>query len=237
MNAALLYVVRNLLRRRTRTVLGALGIFLTLALLTAIQIGLDSVSISYLDLVALQAGKADLVIAKPGGDPLNPLPFDPAAVRSRLEQNSHLRGLSPRWFGLVQVQVQGEQHYAVLIGLDPQRELAEGLDDGVEVLVAVEVVFVDVEDGGKVRAEVEEAAVELAGLDDEVLAAAGPAGPAELLDGGAHDVAGVRAGHVEHAGHHRRALCSDRLVLLHEDCQRDVHETGGRCRTGWPWYR
>ena len=122
MNAALLYVVRNLLRRRTRTVLGALGIFLTLALLTAIQIGLDSVSISYLDLVALQAGKADLVIAKPGGDPLNPLPFDPAAVRSRLEQNPHLRGLSPRWFGLVQVQVQGEQHYAVLIGLDPQRE-------------------------------------------------------------------------------------------------------------------
>ena len=77
MNAALLYVVRNLLRRRTRTVLGALGIFLTLALLTAIQIGLDSVSISYIDLVALQAGKADLVISKPGGDPLNPLPFDP----------------------------------------------------------------------------------------------------------------------------------------------------------------
>ena len=122
MNAALLYVVRNLLRRRTRTVLGALGIFLTLALLTAIQIGLDSVSISYIDLVALQAGKADLVISKPGGDPLNPLPFDPTEVRARLEQNPHLRGLSPRWFGLVQVQLQGEEHYAVLIGIDPQRE-------------------------------------------------------------------------------------------------------------------
>ncbi len=122
MNATLLYVVRNLLRRRTRTVLGALGIFLTLALLTAIQIGLDSVSISYIDLVALQAGKADLVISKPGGDPLNPLPFDPAEVRSRLEQNPHLRGLSPRWFGLVQVQLHGEEHYAVLIGIDPQRE-------------------------------------------------------------------------------------------------------------------
>ena len=59
MTAALPYIVRNLARRRSRTVIGALGICLTLGLLTAIQVGLDSVSVSYLDLVALQAGKAD----------------------------------------------------------------------------------------------------------------------------------------------------------------------------------
>ena len=58
MTASFRYVARNLGRRRTRTLLGALGIFLTLSLLTAIQIGIDSISVSYTDLVALQAGKA-----------------------------------------------------------------------------------------------------------------------------------------------------------------------------------
>ena len=58
MNAWLGYVFRNFGRRRLRTTAGALGIFLTIALLVAIQIGLDSVSASYTDLVALQAGKA-----------------------------------------------------------------------------------------------------------------------------------------------------------------------------------
>jgi len=122
MNAWLLYVLRNLRRRRTRTIIGALGIFLTIGLLTAIQIGLDSVSMSYIDLVALQAGKADIIVSRPGGDFLNAQPFDPAEVSSRLERNSHLRGLSPRLLGIVQVNLRSEEHYAVLIGIDPQRE-------------------------------------------------------------------------------------------------------------------
>ena len=67
MMACLQYVLRNLGRRRTRSVLGVLGIFLTIALLTAVQVGLDSVSTSYIDLVALQAGKADLVIRSKEG--------------------------------------------------------------------------------------------------------------------------------------------------------------------------
>ena len=46
MTASFRYVARNLGRRRTRTLLGALGIFLTLSLLTAIQIGIDSISVS-----------------------------------------------------------------------------------------------------------------------------------------------------------------------------------------------
>jgi putative ABC transport system permease protein len=121
MNASLVYVLRNLGRRRTRTVIGALGIFLTLALLTAIQIGLDSVSISYLDLVALQAGKADLVISKKGGDWANPTPFDPKEVQRALE-GKDLRGLSPRFLGVAQVSMRGQEHYAVMIGVDPRRE-------------------------------------------------------------------------------------------------------------------
>lgn len=122
MSATLLYVVRNLGRRRARTVIGALGIFLTIALLTAIQIGLDSISVSYIDLVALQAGKADLLITQPGGDPFNPPAFAPAEVNAKLKDNPHLRGLSPRWLGVVQVSAGQREHYAVLLGLDPLRE-------------------------------------------------------------------------------------------------------------------
>jgi putative ABC transport system permease protein len=124
MTASWLYVLRNLGRRQTRTVIGALGIFLTLALLTAIEIGLDSVSTSYLDLVALQAGKADLVITGEGGDALSPTAFDPADARRRLEAHPLLRGVSPRFIGAVEVRNAGVEHHAILIGLDPRREQA-----------------------------------------------------------------------------------------------------------------
>ncbi len=122
MNAWLIYILRNLGRRRTRTAVGALGLFLTIGLLTAIQIGLDSVSVSYIDLVALQAGKADIIISRPGGDVLNAQSFDPAEVRSRIERNPHLRGLSPRLIAVVQAGAPGEEHYAVMIGIEPRRE-------------------------------------------------------------------------------------------------------------------
>jgi ABC-type antimicrobial peptide transport system permease subunit len=122
MKAWLHYVVRNLGRRRTRTLLGILGIFLTLALLTAIQIGLDSVSNSYTDLAALQAGKADLIVTAEGGNPLRPEPFPPAEIRQKLEANSRVRGVTPRLIGVVQVGFGSVTHYAVLIGLDPVRE-------------------------------------------------------------------------------------------------------------------
>jgi putative ABC transport system permease protein len=122
MNAAAHYVWRNLGRRRTRSLLGVLGIALTLALLTAIQIGLDSVSVAYTDLAALQAGKADVVIQAEGSSPLRPEPFFDAEVRSKLAANPLLRGLSPRLFGIVVVGAGTTQHYAVLIGLDPRRE-------------------------------------------------------------------------------------------------------------------
>jgi len=122
MNAMLLYIWRNLGRRRARTIIGALGIFLTIALLTAIRTGLDSVSISYIDLVALQAGKADMLIQSPNGEPFNPTAFPPDPVLARLKDDPHLRGLSPRLVGIVQVSAGGAPHYAVLLGIDTERE-------------------------------------------------------------------------------------------------------------------
>jgi putative ABC transport system permease protein len=122
MNASFRYVLRNLNRRRLRTVAGAAGIFLTLALLTAIRVGLDSVSTSYTDLVALQAGKADLVITARGGHLLRPEAFDPDLVRARLEKNAAIRGLAPRWAGLVQLRSDTGTYDAFLIGVDPRAE-------------------------------------------------------------------------------------------------------------------
>src|SRR5512137_2303055 len=104
MNAWLGYVFRNFGRRRLRTAAGALGIFLTIALLVAIHIGLDSVSTSYTDLVALQAGKADLLITAQGGHLFKPEPSAPAVVQSKLAKNPAVRGLAPRWVGIVRIE-------------------------------------------------------------------------------------------------------------------------------------
>jgi putative ABC transport system permease protein len=122
MNASLRYIFRNFGRRRLRTTAGALGIFLTIALLVAIQIGLDSVSTSYTDLVALQAGKADLLITAQGGHLFRPEPFDPAVVRSKLAKNPEVRGLAPRWVGIVQIYSGVGSQDALLIGVDPKAE-------------------------------------------------------------------------------------------------------------------
>ncbi len=122
MKAPLHYVVRNLGRRRTRTVVGALGLFLTLAFLTAIQLGLESVSTSYTDLAALQAGKADVVITAEGGDFARPEPFFDAAVRKALAGNADLIGLAPRLTGMVQATAGAAQQFAVLIAIDPAQE-------------------------------------------------------------------------------------------------------------------
>src|ERR1035437_10978343 len=122
MNAWLGYVFRNFGRRRLRTAAGALGIFLTIAVLVPIQIGLDSVSPSYTDRVALQAGKADLLITAHGGHLFKPEPFDPAVVRAKLAKNTEGRGLGPRWVGIVQIQSSHGSQDALLIGVDPKAE-------------------------------------------------------------------------------------------------------------------
>src|SRR5882672_1603428 len=90
------YVLRNFARRKTRTLMGVLGVFCTLALLTAVHVGLESVAVSYVDLVSLHAGKADIVIRREGSEWFRPEAFDPAEVERRTASNAHLKGLSPR---------------------------------------------------------------------------------------------------------------------------------------------
>jgi putative ABC transport system permease protein len=113
------YVLRNLARRRTRAVAGILGILTTVALLTAIQIGLDSISLSYVELASLQAGKADLVISARDGEFFAPEGFDPAPALAKLKDQPHLRGLAPRLVGFAQI---ADAHFVYLLGIDPARE-------------------------------------------------------------------------------------------------------------------
>lgn len=120
----LAFVLRNLARRRARTLLGVLGILVTLTLLTGIQVALDSVSVSFLDLVSLQAGRADLLVTRQNSDPFNPTPFGPREVQTTLANIPAIRGVSPRLLGIVQVQKSGEPIHAVLVGIDVARERA-----------------------------------------------------------------------------------------------------------------
>lgn len=115
-------ILRNLTRRRTRTLLGVLGILITLALVTTIQVALDSVSVSFLDLVSLQAGRADLVITRKDGDPYNPTPFDPAEVTRALSAVKAIRGVSPRLSGLAKVQAGSATLDALFVGIDLEKE-------------------------------------------------------------------------------------------------------------------
>jgi putative ABC transport system permease protein len=116
------YVLRNLARRKTRAAMGILGVFCTLALLTAVHVGLESISVSYVDLVSLQAGKADIVLRKEGAEWHAPEAFDPAAVLKDLAANPHLRGLAPRLFGIRPISAGAETRFAFIVGIDPARE-------------------------------------------------------------------------------------------------------------------
>ena len=121
----LTYVLRNFARRKTRAAMGILGVFCTLALLTAVHVGLESVAVSYVDLVSLHAGKADIVIRREGSDWFRPESFDAALVEKRTASNPHLKGLSPRLMGVRPV---AGGHFAVIVGIDPAREKELSID-------------------------------------------------------------------------------------------------------------
>ncbi len=116
------YVLRNLARRKLRAAMGILGVFFTLALLTAVHVGLESVAISYVDLVSLHAGKADVVIRAADSDWYRPNALDEQEVKELLSGNPHLRGLSPRLVGVTEVQGESESRFALVVGIDPARE-------------------------------------------------------------------------------------------------------------------
>jgi len=122
------YVLRNFARRKLRAAMGILGVFCTLALLTAVHVGLESVAVSYVDLVSLQAGKADLLLSREGSDWHRPESFDGEEVLRRLAANPHLAGLSPRLTGVAPVEAGGKTRFAVVVGIDPDRERELGID-------------------------------------------------------------------------------------------------------------
>ena len=112
------YVLRGFARRKTRAAMGILGVFCTLALLTAVHVGLESVAVSYVDLVSLSAGKADVIVSREGSHWFAPIAFDAEDVGKRVAANPHLRGVSPRLMGIVQV----SGTYALVVGIDPAKE-------------------------------------------------------------------------------------------------------------------
>src|SRR5947208_1814395 len=124
----LLYVFRNFARRKTRAAMGVLGVFCTLGLLTAVHVGLESVAISYVDLVSLHAGKADIVIRQEGSDWFHAEAFDARKVEQRMASNPHLRGLSPRLMGVRPIGSPPDLRFAVVVGIDPARERELGID-------------------------------------------------------------------------------------------------------------
>lgn len=124
----LTYVLRNFARRKTRAAMGILGVFCTLALLTAVHVGLESVAVSYVDLVSLHAGKADIVVRQEGSDWFRAEAFDAAKVEQRTATNPHLRGLSPRLMGVRPVGSPPDLRFAVVVGIDPAREQELGID-------------------------------------------------------------------------------------------------------------
>jgi len=123
MNASLRYVFRNFGRRRLRTAAGALGIFLTIALLVAIQIGLDSVSTS-----VHRSGRA---ASRQGRSADHCEGRSPFSIQCRLirrwcgRSSSRIprcAGLAPRWVGIVQIQTDLGSQDVLLIGVDPLAE-------------------------------------------------------------------------------------------------------------------
>ena len=122
------YVLRGFSRRKTRTAMGVLGVFCTLALLTAVHVGLESVAVSYVDLVSLQAGKADLTIRREGSEWHQPEAFDPAEVEKRVGADPRLAGLSPRLFGVRPIEAGNDVRFALVIGIDAARERELGID-------------------------------------------------------------------------------------------------------------
>jgi putative ABC transport system permease protein len=121
------YALRNLSRRKMRTAMGVLGVFCTLALLSAVQIGLDAISLSYVDLVSLAAGKADVVVtADDDGAWFASDGFDPGPVMPKL--GAPLKGVAPRVLGIASVSAGSKSAFAVVVGLDAEREKAAGVD-------------------------------------------------------------------------------------------------------------
>src|SRR3984885_964616 len=120
-------------------------------------------------------------------------------------------------------------------------KLTKGLARFAQVLKAIEVISLDVEDGGVSWIEIEEAAAKLAAFGHEQITRPGPAADAERAQLRADTSGRLAAGGAQHSGGHRRrrALAvssgnADALVLPHQLAQhlavRSLGDTAGASR-------
>ncbi|MHC4600461.1 MAG: FtsX-like permease family protein, partial [Planctomycetota bacterium] len=116
------FLWRNAGRRKGRFLLGALGVFVGVTLLTAIQVGLDSLSLAYIDFATLMAGKADAVILPREANFLEGEFFDGEELKRRVLEVEGVAGVAPGvlWGG--QVTAIGEAVTQTIAG-DPSKDL------------------------------------------------------------------------------------------------------------------
>ncbi|MHA1855181.1 MAG: ABC transporter permease [Promethearchaeota archaeon] len=87
------YAFKDLFRKKTRTILGILGVFVSLFLLTSVSFITDSISYSYIDFLTADSGNQDIVLTARhyNGEPENrTLNFKYAPIIEKIQSNQNL---------------------------------------------------------------------------------------------------------------------------------------------------
>ncbi|WP_287585290.1 ABC transporter permease [Candidatus Borrarchaeum sp.] len=130
------YLFTGMRRKKARTILGILGIIVSVALLTGMNATVDSYSYSYIDQAEQNEGIIDFMITRNTYDKVNPgfedAIFLEAKPRSLAESVDGVQGVSPRLRALVEVEVikKGTEQLEIdleLIGMDFDREQELGI--------------------------------------------------------------------------------------------------------------
>ncbi len=126
------YLFKGMRRKKMRSLLGVLGIIVSIALLTGVNATVDSYSYTYIDQAEQSEGIIDLMITRDVDDETNPTYndylFKDAEVRSYVDYIEGIKGVSPRLRALVEVKVDkpGEENDLEvdleLMGMDVARE-------------------------------------------------------------------------------------------------------------------
>lgn len=119
-------------RKKMRTLMGVLGIIVSVALLTGVNATIDSYSYTYVDQAEQSEGIIDFMITRDADDETNPTYndyiFKEAEVRSYVDYIEGVKDVSPRLRALVEVEVDkpGEENdkevNLELMGMDVARE-------------------------------------------------------------------------------------------------------------------
>ncbi|MFX1465026.1 MAG: ABC transporter permease [Promethearchaeota archaeon] len=130
------YLFTGMRRKKARTILGILGIIVSVALLTGMNATVDSYSYSYIDQAEQNEGIIDFMITRNTDDKINPgyndFIFLEAEPRGSAEYVEGVQGVSPRLRALVEVETvkQGVEARKIdleLIGMDVDREQELGI--------------------------------------------------------------------------------------------------------------